>query len=75
MHLIVGAEIEEIDILDLRKYMSEVEENDDIIFVYDNLLRGSRNHLHAFTKVLDREGIDYKPLHMTQEDYDEIINR
>lgn len=71
--LLVGAEIEEIDILDLRKYMEDIEENNDIMFVYRNLLRGSQNHLRAFIKVLKREGVDYKPLHLTQEDYDEII--
>lgn len=72
--LLVGAEIEEIDILDLRKYMAEVVENDDIIFVYDNLLRGSRNHLRAFTKNLANLGVSYVPQHLTQEDYDEIIS-
>jgi len=72
--LLVGAEIEEIDILDLRKYMAEVEENDDIMFVYDNLLRGSRNHLRAFIKRLSQLEIEYAPQHLTQEDFDEIIN-
>jgi len=72
--LSVGAEIEEIDILDLRKYMTEVVENDDIIFVYDNLLRGSRNHLRAFTKTLANLDGNYVPQHLTREDYDEIIS-
>ena len=44
----VGAAIEEIDILDLQEYMKIIEER-AIRQVYENLLKGSENHLRAFT--------------------------
>jgi hypothetical protein len=72
--LFVGAEIEEIDILDIQKYIDEVEGNSDIVVVYENLMKGSRNHLRAFVKNLAKRGVDYAPKHLTQEVYDAIIN-
>ena len=47
----VGAAIEELDIADLRDAIS-VTDNGDILRVYGNLLRGSQNHLRAFTRAL-----------------------
>lgn len=72
--LYVGAEIEEIDILDIQKYVDEVEGNQDIVIVYENLMKGSRNHLRSFVKNLANQGVDYAPKHLTQEVYDAIIN-
>lgn len=69
----VGATIEEIDILDLIKYKEQID-NEDIIFVYDNLTRGSRNHLRAYVKNLKNQGVDYKPQYMSEEDFLAIIN-
>lgn len=40
----VGALIEDLDISDLQKEIATAD-NQDVIFVYENLLRGSRNHL------------------------------
>ena len=72
--LLVGAAIEEIDILDLEEYLAETELW-DIQRVYENLLRGSQNHLRAFVKELEAEtGEVYEPQYMGQEAYDEIIN-
>jgi len=70
----VGCAIEEIDILDLEKYISEIEENEDIILVYDNLLRGSRNHLRAFVRNIENQGSTYSAQYMTPEAYDIIIS-
>ncbi len=69
----VGAAIEEIDILDLIKYKEKVD-NEDIIFVYDNLTRGSRNHLRAYVKNLKNQGVDYIAQYMPEEDFLAIIN-
>lgn len=68
----VGAYIEEVDIKDLEDLMGETE-NEEILLVYDNLQRGSRNHLRAFVKVLKSYGIVYVPSVLTQEDFDAII--
>ena len=45
----VGVLIEETDIRDLEAGLV-VNDNQDIIFIYNNLLRGSQNHLRAFTQ-------------------------
>ena len=70
----VGAAIEEIDILDLQKELDENVDNEDITFVYENLMRGSRNHLRAYVRNLDRRGITYEPQYLTEEQYLLIIN-
>ncbi len=68
----VGALIEEVDIKDLKEWLSKVD-NADIIQVYENLMRGSRNHLRAFTSVLKQYGITYQPQVLSVEEYTSII--
>lgn len=69
----VGAAVEEIDILDLEELIAETEAI-DVTTVYENLLRGSRNHLRAFVSVLEREtGETYVPQHLTEAAYEEIM--
>jgi hypothetical protein len=70
----VGATIEEIDILDLQEQLFEVVDNEDISLVYNNLLRGSRNHLRAFVKNINQKGEIYLPQKLSVEAYDEIVN-
>jgi len=70
----VGAAIEEIDILDLQERMAQTE-REDILLVYSNLMRGSENHLRAFANNLDRQGFEYSPEYLSQEEYDGIISR
>lgn len=50
--LIVGATVEDLDIYDLQR-LNEISDNQDITAVYDNLEKGSRNHLRSFTKVIE----------------------
>lgn len=69
----VGAIIEEVDILDLQEAL-EVVENEDVKMVFENLLRGSRNHLRAFNRQLGFRKIDYKPQYLSQANFDEIVN-
>lgn len=68
-----GAEIEEIDIQDLIDAIKSTD-NEDLKFVYGNLLRASENHLRAFTRNLSRRGVDYQPKHLGKEYFQEIIN-
>jgi len=70
----VGALIEEIDILDLQRELDEDVDNEDIIYVYENLMRGSRNHLRAFVRNLQRQGVIYEPQKLTPEAYQAIID-
>lgn len=45
----VGGMIEELDIMDLQKAIAESDKA-DVDSTYENLMRGSRNHLRAFAK-------------------------
>lgn len=70
----VGAAIEEIDIIDLQKRIAQTDKA-DIKQVYDNLMRGSRNHLRSFVAQLKSQtGETYVPQHLTQAEYNTIIN-
>ena len=71
--LIVGATIEDLDINDLNSQLLFID-NADIILVYESLLKGSRNHLRAFTGRLTDLGFDYAPVYISQEDYDAIVS-
>lgn len=72
--LFVGAEIEEIDLIDIQNLVDELVGNEDIRIVYENLMKGSRNHLRAFVNNLASQGVDYAPQHLSQEMYDAIVN-
>jgi len=50
----VDALVEEVDIIDLEKYIAQTD-NEDLILVYQNLLKGSQNHLRAFSSTLERQ--------------------
>ena len=71
--LIVGATIEDLDIFDLQRQLAVVD-NQDIILVFENLTKGSRNHMRAFSSRLADLGVVYTPVYISQEEYDAIIN-
>lgn len=69
----VGAAIEEIDILDLETQLSQIE-NASIRTVYENLMKGSRNHLRAFTSTLSRQtGETYQAQYLSSDVYQSIV--
>lgn len=69
----VGAVIEEIDILDLEEYIAQTDKV-DIQMVYENLTKGSRNHLRTFVSTIQRQtGTTYQPQHLSQEAYQAIV--
>jgi hypothetical protein len=70
--LIVGAEIEEIDLIDIEKRKAEAD-NADIVRTYSNLIEGSKNHLRAFVKVLATMSIVYDPRHLSVDYYNAVI--
>ncbi len=72
--LIVGATIEDVDIWDLMEHLEHDVDNADITYALEQLYRGSRNHMRAFTAHLTFQGMTYTPQYITQELYDEIIN-
>ena len=71
--LTVGALIEDLDLADLKRYINATD-NDDVKLVYENLMRGSRNHLRSFVGQLSSRGVIYKPEYISQEEFDAIIS-
>lgn len=70
----VGTAIEEIDILDLQEFIATTE-NPNIIMVYNNLLKGSYNHLRAFVSQYERQsGESFEPSYMTLEGYNDALS-
>ncbi|MGF1547148.1 MAG: DUF2202 domain-containing protein [Thiotrichales bacterium] len=70
--LLVGAEIEDLDIRDIEAEKAQID-NADILTVYDHLLAGSRNHMRAFIRQLTAKGMTYTPQFISQELFDAII--
>ena len=70
--LTVGAIIEDLDIYDLQQEISKTD-NQDITLLYENLIRGSRNHMRAFISQLTSRGDNYTPQYITQAEFDDII--
>ena len=71
--LVVGATIEDLDIFDLSQQLTVVD-NEDVTVVFENLQKGSRNHLRAFFGSLDNMNIAYTPMYISQQEYDDIVN-
>ena len=69
----VGATIEDLDIYDLERLIADTD-NDDIKIVYQNLLKGSRNHMRAFDMQLSRNGVDYEAQYMSDASLAIILN-
>ena len=70
----VGGMIEELDILDLQKAIAESDKA-DVDSTYENLLRGSRNHLRAFAKQYSKNlGLTYQAQLMPAAEVNDIIN-
>lgn len=71
--LLVGGAIEEIDILDLQERMAQTDQ-EDIQMVYQNLERGSINHLSAFSSNYSRQtGETYQPQYMDATAYQNLL--
>ena len=70
--LFVGCAIEEIDMIDLQEAIDRAEHR-DIARIYQNLMRGSENHLRAFVGQVESRGIVYTPRYISQETADQIL--
>ncbi|MFB6226179.1 MAG: DUF2202 domain-containing protein [Candidatus Paceibacteria bacterium] len=49
-------------------------DKDDILFVYNNLIRSSKNHIRAIDSLLSKEGGSYSPEHLSKAKYESIIS-
>lgn len=69
----VGAAIEELDLIDIQNALATID-NRDILQVYNNLMKGSRNHLRAFVQALAQQGVTYTPIYLSADAYNAIIS-
>ncbi len=69
----VGGMIEEVDIEDLEITIAATS-HADLDQVYGNLLRGSRNHLRAFAREIERQGGVYEAQYFDQDSVNAIID-
>jgi hypothetical protein len=72
--LTVGATIEDLDINDLHNHIATDVDNQDILFVFSNLEKGSRNHLRSFYRLLTAKGVTYTPQYISVEYFNQIIS-
>ncbi len=71
--LVVGITVEDLDIYDLDILSSKTEKK-DLLVVYENLNRWSRNHMRAFYKNITRQWWSYEAQYISSEKLSEIIN-
>ena len=69
----VGALVEELDIADLLRLMEDAD-NEDVLTVYQNLLKGSRNHLRSFDMQITRSGDSYSPQYLSAGEFQRIAS-
>ena len=69
----VGAKIEEMDIADLRRMLTQTTDP-QVRKVLEHLMQGSQNHLRAFASQLARQGASYNAEFLTQAEFDQIAN-
>ncbi|GEM_PF-221940 len=70
--LIVGATIEDLDIKDLNELIAQTE-NPDILIVYNNLRKGSRNHIRSFVGQIENNDGAYTAQFIEQSELDGIL--
>lgn len=67
----VGATIEDLDIADLQESLASTGD-ESVRWVFENLMRGSENHLRAFVRNLSRYGEEYAPQYIDSDTYASI---
>ncbi len=70
--LIVGATIEDLDILDLDEKATHTD-NTALQSLYSNLKCGSENHMRSFTRQLNNRALSYVPTYISLEQYQAIL--
>jgi hypothetical protein len=70
--LTVGATIEDLDIRDLGENIARTDK-EDLLVVYQNLRKGSRNHMRAFVGLLEARNATYEARFLTAEELEQIL--
>jgi len=69
----VGATVEDLDINDIDHFTVNTSKA-DLLYVYNNLNCGSKNHIRTYTTQLVNNGVNYAPQFLSIEEYNAIIN-
>lgn len=69
----IGATIEDLDIYDLNNWALKID-NQDIKYVYQNLAKGSRNHMRSFYSQVIGAGGTYNAQFISRAELAAIIN-
>ena len=72
--LTVGAALEELNLYDLITRARRRADNEDLLALYQNLMKSSRNHLRTFVSRLESHGVVYEHSHLSAETYAGIVN-
>lgn len=72
--LTVAAALEEMNIYTFRMRALRRTQNQDMRTLYQNLMRGARNNLRVFHRLMTQRGIEYEPAHLSVATYLEIVN-
>lgn len=72
--LFAGAAIEEMDILDLQQALADERLPVDLRQSYENLLAASGNHLRAFVRNIENQGLVYEAQFMTNEQLTAVLS-
>jgi len=67
-----GAAVEDLDIKDLNDLLAGTD-NEDLSLVYENLRRGSENHIRSFTRQLESLGVSYEAQYISAEELAAIL--
>ena len=67
----VGATIEDLDLGDLERLATKTARA-DVLAVYDNLSRGSRNHLRSYVSQVKNAGGSYEPQYISAATFDGV---
>ena len=71
--LLVGATVEDLDIYDLQQ-LKEMTDKKDLIRVYNNLEKGSRNHMRSFMKLIEEQGGEYQAQFISDAELELILS-
>lgn len=68
----VGATIEDLDLRDVNALVTS-SDNQDLDVLYQNLAKGSRNHLRGFIENLRMQSVTYTPQYLDQQTFDTVV--
>jgi hypothetical protein len=69
----VGATVEDLDINDIDHFTVNTSKA-DLLYVYNNLNCGSKNHIRTYTNQLVIYGVNYVPQFLSVADYNSILS-